>query len=63
MFSLLHCTTNYPCPMHEVNLRAIQTLKDAFHCSVGYSDHTMGVEVPVAAVAMGAEIIEKHFNA
>lgn len=60
--SLLHCTTNYPCPMHEVNLRAIQTLKDAFHCSVGYSDHTMGVEVPVAAVAMGAEIIEKHFT-
>ena len=39
--SLLHCTTNYPCPMHEVNLRAIQTLKDAFHCSVGYSDHTI----------------------
>ena len=60
--ALLHCTTNYPCPMHEVNLRAIQTLKDAFHCSVGYSDHTMGVEVPVAAVAMGAEIIEKHFT-
>ena len=60
--SLLHCTTNYLCPMHEVNLRAIQTLKDAFHCSVGYSDHTMGVEVPVAAVAMGAEIIEKHFT-
>lgn len=60
--SLLHCTTNYSCPMHEVNLRAIQTLKDAFHCSVGYSDHTMGVEVPVAAVAMGAEIIEKHFT-
>lgn len=60
--SLLHCITNYPCPMHEVNLRAIQTLKDAFHCSVGYSDHTMGVEVPVAAVAMGAEIIEKHFT-
>lgn len=60
--SLLHCTTNYPCPMYEVNLRAIQTLKDAFHCSVGYSDHTMGVEVPVAAVAMGAEIIEKHFT-
>ena len=60
--SFLHCPTNYPCPMHEVNLRAIQTLKDAFHCSVGYSDHTMGVEVPVAAVAMGAEIIEKHFT-
>ena len=60
--SLLHCTTNYPCSYDEVNLRAIQTLKDAFKCQVGYSDHTMGTEVPVAAVAMGAEIIEKHFT-
>ena len=60
--SLLHCTTNYPCPYNEVNLRAMQTLKDAFKCQVGYSDHTMGIEIPVAAVAMGAEIIEKHFT-
>ena len=60
--SLLHCTTNYPCPYDEVNLRAMQTLKAAFNCQVGYSDHTMGIEVPVAAVAMGAEIIEKHFT-
>lgn len=60
--SLLHCTTNYPCPMNEVNLRAMQTLRDAFHCQIGYSDHTMGIEVSVAAVAMGAEIIEKHFT-
>lgn len=60
--SLLHCTTNYPCPYEEVNLRAMQTLKEAFKCQVGYSDHTMGVEIPVAAVAMGAEIIEKHFT-
>ncbi|MEG2341021.1 MAG: N-acetylneuraminate synthase [Odoribacter sp.] len=60
--TLLHCTTNYPCPMNEVNLRAIQTLKDAFKCKVGYSDHTMGIEIPIAAVAMGAEIIEKHFT-
>lgn len=60
--SLLHCTTNYPCPYDEVNLRAMQTLKSAFNCQVGYSDHTMGTEVPVAAVAMGAEIIEKHFT-
>ncbi|WP_278701465.1 N-acetylneuraminate synthase [Phocaeicola sartorii] len=60
--SLLHCTTNYPCPMSEVNLRAMQTLKDAFHCTVGYSDHTMGIEIPIAAVAMGAQIIEKHFT-
>jgi N-acetylneuraminate synthase/N,N'-diacetyllegionaminate synthase len=60
--SLLHCTTNYPCPMDEVNLRAMITLRDAFKCHVGYSDHTMGTEVPVAAVALGAEIIEKHFT-
>lgn len=60
--SLLHCTTNYPCPYDEVNLRAMQTLKAAFKCQVGYSDHTMGIEVPIAAVAMGAEIIEKHFT-
>jgi len=60
--SLLHCTTNYPCPYNEVNLRAMQTMKTAFKCQVGYSDHTMGIEVPIAAVAMGAEIIEKHFT-
>ncbi len=60
--ALLHCTTNYPCPYDEVNLRAMKTLRDAFKCQVGYSDHTMGTEVPVAAVAMGAEIIEKHFT-
>ena len=60
--SLLHCTTNYPCPKNEVNLRAMQTMKEAFKCTVGYSDHTMGTEIPIAAVAMGAEIIEKHFT-
>lgn len=60
--SLLHCTTNYPCPFDEVNLQAMNTLKAAFKCHVGYSDHTMGIEVPIAAVAMGAEIIEKHFT-
>lgn len=60
--SLLHCTTNYPCPYNEVNLKAMITLREAFKCKVGYSDHTMGMEVPVAAVAMGAEIIEKHFT-
>lgn len=60
--TLLHCTTNYPCPIDEVNLRAMNTLKDAFKCQVGYSDHTMGIEVPIAAVAMGAEIVEKHFT-
>ena len=60
--ALLHCTTNYPCPYNEVNLLAMQTLKAAFKCQVGYSDHTLGIEVPIAAVAMGAEIIEKHFT-
>lgn len=60
--SILHCTTNYPCPKEEVNLRAMQTMKNAFKCRVGYSDHTLGTEVPIAAVAMGAEIIEKHFT-
>lgn len=60
--SILHCTTNYPCPMNEVNLRAMLTMKEAFKCKVGYSDHTMGTEIPIAAVAMGAEIIEKHFT-
>jgi N,N'-diacetyllegionaminate synthase len=60
--SLLHCTTNYPCPKNEVNLRAMQTMKEGFKCPVGYSDHTMGTEIPIAAVAMGAEIIEKHFT-
>ncbi len=60
--SLLHCTTNYPCPYNEVNLLAMQTLKSAFKCQVGYSDHTMGIQIPIAAVALGAEIIEKHFT-
>ena len=60
--TVLHCTTNYPCPMDEVNLVAMNTIKEAFKCKVGYSDHTMGVEVPVAAVALGAQIIEKHFT-
>mgnify|MGYP000004551144 CR=1 FL=1 len=59
---LLHCTTNYPCPPDEVNLRAMLTLGQAFGTRVGYSDHTVGIEVPVAAVALGAEIIEKHIT-
>ena len=60
--SLLHCTTEYPCPYEGVNLKAMQTMRDAFHLPVGYSDHTKGIEVPIAAVAMGATIIEKHFT-
>jgi N,N'-diacetyllegionaminate synthase len=59
---LLHCTTNYPCPPEEVNLRAMQTMRRAFDVRVGYSDHTIGSEVPVAAVALGAELIEKHLT-
>jgi N-acetylneuraminate synthase len=59
---LLHCTTNYPCPAEEVNLRAMLTLKQAFNVRIGYSDHTVGSEVPVAAVALGAEMIEKHIT-
>lgn len=60
--ALLHCTTNYPCPYEEVNLRAMSTLREAFKVPVGYSDHTLGIEIPLAAVAMGARIIEKHFT-
>ena len=59
---LLHCTTNYPCPMEDVNLNAMITMKNAFKLPVGYSDHTKGIEVPIAAVAMGAKVIEKHFT-
>jgi len=60
--SILHCTTNYPTPYKGVNLKAMLTLASAFKVPVGYSDHTMGIEVPIAAVAMGAKIIEKHFT-
>jgi N-acetylneuraminate synthase len=60
--SLLHCTTNYPTPYEEVNLKAMQTLAAAFKLPIGYSDHTLGIEVPIAAVALGARIIEKHFT-
>lgn len=59
---LLHCNTQYPTPVQDVNLRAMQTLKDRFEVRVGYSDHTLGIEIPVAAVALGAEVIEKHFT-
>lgn len=60
--TLLHCTTQYPTPYQEVNLKAMLTLRDTFGCQVGYSDHTLGIEIPVAAVAMGATVIEKHFT-
>ena len=62
--TLLHCNTEYPTPMHDVNLRAMQTLQSTFPGlkGIGYSDHTLGIEVPIAAVAMGAVVIEKHFT-
>lgn len=60
--TLLHCTTEYPAPYDSVNLRAMTTLKKEFGFSVGYSDHTKGIEIPIAAVAIGAAVIEKHFT-
>ena len=60
--TLLHCTTEYPAPFEAVNLRSMVTMRQAFGLPVGYSDHTMGITVPIAAVALGAEIIEKHFT-
>lgn len=60
--SLLHCTTEYPTPFSDVNLKAMCAMKEHFGLEVGYSDHTKGIEVPIAAVAMGAQIIEKHFT-
>ena len=62
LITLLHCTTEYPAPYKEVNLRAMQALKDRFGLPVGYSDHTAGIEVPIAAAALGAAVIEKHFT-
>lgn len=60
--TVLHCTTEYPTPMNEVNLRAMQSIYTAFDVAVGYSDHTEGIEIAIAAVAMGASVIEKHFT-
>ncbi|MDD5072712.1 MAG: N-acetylneuraminate synthase [Candidatus Omnitrophica bacterium] len=60
--TVLHCTTEYPAPMDEVNLRAMLTLKNRLRVQVGYSDHTQGIEVSIAAAALGAAVIEKHFT-
>lgn len=59
---LLHCNTEYPTPMEDVNLLAMIQMRNLFNCEVGYSDHTQGIEVPIAAVTLGARIIEKHFT-
>jgi N-acetylneuraminate synthase len=60
--TLLHCTTEYPAPLAETNLRAIETLRSAFGITTGYSDHTEGIAVSIAAIALGARVIEKHFT-
>jgi N,N'-diacetyllegionaminate synthase len=60
--TILHCNTEYPTPMQDVNLRAMLTIRDELGVKIGYSDHTLGIEVPIAAVAMGATVIEKHFT-
>lgn len=60
--TVLHCNTEYPTPMEDVNLKAMNTIKGNLNVEIGYSDHTIGIEVPIAAVAMGAAVIEKHFT-
>lgn len=60
--TVLHCTTEYPAPFQDVNLRAMQTIANELHVAIGYSDHTEGIAIPVAATALGARIIEKHFT-
>jgi N,N'-diacetyllegionaminate synthase len=62
LITVLHCNTEYPTPFGDVNLLAMNTIKDAFKIKVGYSDHTLGIEVPIAATALGACVIEKHFT-
>lgn len=62
LITVLHCTTEYPTSMEDVNLRAMVAMKKAFGVNTGYSDHTPGIEIPIAAVALGATVIEKHFT-
>ena len=60
--TILHCNTEYPTPYEDVNLKAMKAIQEHFHVKVGYSDHTEGIEIPIAAVALGASVIEKHFT-
>ena len=60
--TVLHCNTQYPTPMEDVNLKAMLSIRNEFDIKVGYSDHTLGIEIPIAAAALGAVIIEKHFT-
>lgn len=60
--TILHCNTEYPTPMEDVNLNAMETIAETYSVAIGYSDHTLGIEVPIAAVALGATVIEKHFT-
>jgi N,N'-diacetyllegionaminate synthase len=60
--TILHCNTEYPTPMQDVNLRAMLSIQQIFGVKIGYSDHTLGIEIPIAAVALGAQMIEKHFT-
>lgn len=60
--TILHCTTEYPVPIQEINLLAIKAIQNAFNLPVGYSDHSLGIQIPIAAVALGATVIEKHFT-
>lgn len=62
IITVLHCNTEYPTPMKDVNLKAMLEIKEKFGVKIGYSDHTEGIEVPIAAVALGATVIEKHFT-
>lgn len=62
LITVLHCNTEYPTPMEDVNLKAMQTIGEELGVQIGYSDHTLGIEVPISAVAIGAKVIEKHFT-
>lgn len=62
IITVLHCNTEYPTPMKDVNLKAMLEIKEKFGVKIGYSDHTEGIEIPIAAVALGATVIEKHFT-